>query len=84
MVKLVKKRHSLSSATNDSTRFPQRPTPGLLSDVSGIVIVGGNGYSWSSATNGIYGIRLDFDMTWLGPSLAYRRVYGFQLRCLSE
>ena len=46
--------------------------------------VGSYGYSWSSATNGIYGQYLVFSVTSLSSSNALNRAFGFQLRCLSE
>ena len=46
--------------------------------------VGNYGYSWSSATNGIYGQYLVFSVTSLSSSNALNRAFGFQLRCLSE
>ncbi len=50
--------------------------------------VGHYGYSWSSTSYGsddhYRGMGLDFRATYLGPSYANYRAYGFQLRCLSE
>ncbi|WP_294594084.1 hypothetical protein [uncultured Rikenella sp.] len=45
---------------------------------------GGLGYGWASGTSGIDGGHLLFYMQGLDPSSSYNRVYGFQLRCLSE
>ncbi|WP_300829057.1 hypothetical protein [uncultured Rikenella sp.] len=46
--------------------------------------VGNHGFSWSSTVSGTNGMYLNFFVTWLGPSSAYYRAYGFQLRCLSD
>ncbi|WP_297624640.1 hypothetical protein [uncultured Rikenella sp.] len=46
--------------------------------------VGGNGYSWAAASRGANSLFLDFSVLNLNPTSAYYRVYGFQLRCLSE
>ncbi len=61
------------------------PAPGYRHHVDGALYgIGSGGYSWASAVNGSDGLHLGFYMTWLIPSGAYYRVYGFQLRCLSE
>ncbi|WP_300601577.1 hypothetical protein [uncultured Rikenella sp.] len=52
--------------------------PGRLSGV------GNNGFGWSSATSGIYGLHLSFYVTWLDPKDILHRGHGLQLRCLSE
>ena len=62
----------------------ERHAPGLRSDVSGIVIVGGNGYSWSSATSGSGGLDLGFYSQSLSTSYSDFRANGFPLHCLSE
>ncbi|WP_300728197.1 hypothetical protein [uncultured Rikenella sp.] len=46
--------------------------------------VGNDGYRWSSTANDTNSIYLGFGATWLDPSRANYRSYGFQLRCLSE
>ncbi|WP_300400623.1 hypothetical protein [uncultured Rikenella sp.] len=46
--------------------------------------VGYNGFSWSSATSGIYGLDLNFTSRYLYASYSDGRAHGFQLRCLSE
>ncbi|WP_294592763.1 hypothetical protein [uncultured Rikenella sp.] len=46
--------------------------------------VGGSGFSWSSITNGVNGMDLNFSSHGLGTSSTSYRGYGFQLRCLSE
>ena len=59
--------------------------PGYRSNGEGALwYVGHHGFSWSSATNGILGLHLVFNVTGLYPSSAGYRDYGFQLRCLSE
>ncbi|WP_300828618.1 hypothetical protein [uncultured Rikenella sp.] len=45
---------------------------------------GNYGYSWSTATNGIHGLNLNFSSQGLGSNHSDRRACGFQLRCLSE
>ena len=52
--------------------------PGRLSGV------GYGGFSWSSATGGIYGLDLNFSSQRLYTSYSDSRAYGLQLRCLSE
>ena len=46
--------------------------------------VGRNGYSWSSAVSGVYGMYLGFYATWLLRGSTNNRAYGFQVRCLQE
>ncbi|WP_300400093.1 hypothetical protein [uncultured Rikenella sp.] len=46
--------------------------------------MGHHGASWSSSTTGYWGFYLWFHLGLLNPSGANARVYGFQLRCLSE
>ena len=46
--------------------------------------VGHYGFSWSSATSGIYGLDLYFGSRYLSPSTSDSRANGRQLRCLSE
>ncbi|WP_300729146.1 hypothetical protein [uncultured Rikenella sp.] len=50
----------------------------------GLLSVGYHGFSWSSATNDIYGLDLNFYVTGLNTGYPDYRAYGFQLRCLSE
>ena len=38
----------------------------------------------ATAVSGTNGMHLSFNVTWLYPSGADSRAYGFQLRCLSE
>ncbi len=71
------------------TRFPKargkHPAPGFRERANGALsIVGNRGYSWSSTVSSTGGMYLDFNVAWLDPSYANGRVYGFQLRCLSE
>ncbi|WP_297831698.1 hypothetical protein [uncultured Rikenella sp.] len=58
--------------------------PGAHRQPGNAVYIGLYGYSWSSATSGISGVDLNFNMTILDPGLTNDRAYGFQLRCLSE
>ena len=61
------------------------PAPGYHDGGGGALwYVGNHGFSWSSATSGIYGLHLVFNVAQLYPSSAGYRAYGFQLRCLSE
>ncbi len=61
------------------------PAPGVREKATGTPTeVGYGGYSWSSTVSGINGLDLNFYVTWLNPSTANSRGYGFQLRCLSE
>ncbi|WP_294594173.1 hypothetical protein [uncultured Rikenella sp.] len=62
------------------------PAPGYRHrDTGALSSVGNDGYSWSSATTeGGDGLDLNFDSEYLGSGDAHHRVYGFQLRCLSE
>ncbi|WP_297831128.1 hypothetical protein [uncultured Rikenella sp.] len=61
-----------------ATRAGYFNAPGRLSSV------GNNGFGWSSATSGIYGLHLSFYVTWLDPKDILHRGHGLQLRCLSE
>ncbi|WP_294599280.1 hypothetical protein [uncultured Rikenella sp.] len=64
---------------------PYCPAPGFRRrDTGALGHVGSYGYSWSSTVSSINGMHLDFGVTWLDPSHANTRAYGFQLRCLSE
>ncbi|WP_294600817.1 hypothetical protein [uncultured Rikenella sp.] len=61
------------------------PAPGYRNrDTGALGRVGYGGYSWSSTVSGSNGMHLDFYVTWLNPSYANYRAYGFLLRCLSE
>ena len=61
------------------------PAPGCRNGTTGVPGgVGSYGYSWSSAVSGTGGVFLDFYSTWLNPSSADGRAYGFQVRCLQE
>ena len=65
--------------------MPGGLAPGYRSrDTGALNGVGSNGYSWASTVSGTNGMYLGFDVTWLHPSNAGSRAYGFQLRCLSE
>ncbi|WP_299457242.1 hypothetical protein [uncultured Rikenella sp.] len=67
-----------------STRY-RRPAPGNRhSHSGGPVNVGSHGFSWSSATSGIYGMDLYSRSQYLNTSFSDHRAHGFQLRCLSE
>ncbi|WP_300851239.1 hypothetical protein [uncultured Rikenella sp.] len=69
----------------DSLRRPCPPAPGFRERAQGsLSSVGYLGYSWSSSISDLNGQNLNFGITWLDPSRADYRVYGFQLRCLSE
>ncbi|WP_300829596.1 hypothetical protein [uncultured Rikenella sp.] len=50
--------------------------------------IGNSGFSWSSTSydsdDHYPGMYLNFSVTYLNPSHASNRAYGFQLRCLSE
>ncbi|WP_297628192.1 hypothetical protein [uncultured Rikenella sp.] len=64
---------------------PNGPAPGYRHrDTGALGNVGNYGYSWSSTVSGTNGMDLGFSVTWLYPSYADLRAYGFQLRCLSE
>ncbi|WP_300829214.1 hypothetical protein [uncultured Rikenella sp.] len=59
--------------------------PGYRGGNEGFLWGGGSlGYCWASGTSGIEGGHLLFHTQNLDPSSSYNRVYGFQLRCLSE
>ena len=65
------------------------PAPGFRNNASGaLYYVGHSGYSWSSTSydsdDHYPGMYLNFSVTYLNPSHASNRAYGFQLRCLSE
>ena len=61
------------------------PAPGFRINTSGALWhVGNNGYSWSSAVSSTNGMHLAFYAQSLNPGNVLGRVYGFQLRCLSE
>ncbi|WP_294601258.1 hypothetical protein [uncultured Rikenella sp.] len=58
--------------------------PGYRERNTGISGGDGNcGYSWSATVSDIFGIDLDFGMTWLNSNALFR-AHGIQLRCLSE
>ncbi|WP_304708402.1 hypothetical protein [uncultured Rikenella sp.] len=58
--------------------------PGHHGQFGNAIYIGDFGYSWSSATNGIRGMDLNFSSQTLGASSSDYRAHGFQLRCLSE
>ena len=63
----------------------ERHPPGYRGYTLGESGSGGyHGFNWSSTVSNTDGTGLGFDMTWLNPSYASSRAYGFQLRCLSE
>ncbi|WP_297832359.1 hypothetical protein [uncultured Rikenella sp.] len=65
--------------------MPRVPAPGCRYRGTGALNgVGNYGYSWASTVIGTNGMYLHFHVTYLNLSDAYCRVYGFQLRCLSE
>jgi len=68
-----------------ANKTPGGCAPGYRYAYSGEpVYVGYGGFSWAAAASGINGLDLHFGVTWLGPSGAHYRAYGFQLRCLLE
>ncbi len=61
------------------------PAPGNRTHSLGALYnVGHHGFGWSATTEGGDGLDLNFDSEYLGGGDAHHRVYGFQLRCLSE
>ncbi len=73
------------STSGAGTPLAWYPAPGFRLSASGALnSVGYNGYSWASTVSGTNGMHLSFNVTWLYPSSAYYRAYGFPLRCLSE
>ncbi|WP_297830103.1 hypothetical protein [uncultured Rikenella sp.] len=73
------------STSGEGTPLAWYPAPGYRRrDTGALSTVGGNGYSWSSAVGGTNGMYLFFSVTYLNPSSATSRAYGYQLRCLSE
>ncbi len=52
--------------------------------LGGLLDVGYNGYSWSSAVSGPSGVFLNFHTQLLDPRNPSDRANGRQLRCLSE
>ncbi|WP_294600406.1 hypothetical protein [uncultured Rikenella sp.] len=61
------------------------PAPGYRGYGEGALWhVGNYGFSWSSATSGIYGLDLGFSSQYFGTSGSDYRSHGFLLRCLSE
>ena len=63
----------------------EEPAPGLRGANSGMLAaIGRESYGWASTVSSLYGMKLGFSVTWLDPSLADGRAYGFLLRCLSE
>lgn len=46
--------------------------------------VGNEGSVWSGSFSGINGQYLNFNSTWLNPSNANNRAFGFQVRCLQH
>ena len=77
-------------STPTGSLYPKlRPAPGYRdfgrTGYEGVARgIGYNSSSWSSTVSSTNGMILDFGVTWLGPSNAGGRGYGFQLRCLSE
>ncbi|WP_294599465.1 hypothetical protein [uncultured Rikenella sp.] len=64
--------------------FCYLPAPGFRERANGgLSSVGNNGFSWAATASSVYGTYLGFSVTDLN-SYANGRVYGFQLRCLSE
>ncbi|WP_294600972.1 hypothetical protein [uncultured Rikenella sp.] len=57
---------------------------GYYGRLGDLMSVGNDGYSWSSAVSGTYGVFLYFDAQYLNPSYVTFRSHGLQLRCLSE
>ena len=63
----------------------KQPAPGFRYYNSGALIsVGGEGSVWSAAANGTASVYLRFVVNAAQPNHLIGRVYGFQLRCLSE
>ncbi len=66
-------------------KLSECPAPGYRGYTRGeLGNVSSSGYAWSSSVSNINGMHLNFGVTWLIPSIANCRAYGFQLRCLSE
>ncbi|WP_300829475.1 hypothetical protein [uncultured Rikenella sp.] len=64
---------------------PEKPAPGFRERANGgLSSVGSSGFSYSSSVGGSNGVCLHFGVTYLNPSHASSRAYGFQLCCLSE
>ena len=77
------------STSGTGTPLAWYPAPGFrdagnFGRLGDLVYVGHHGFSYSSSVSGSNGVYLGFDVTWLGPSSASSRAYGFQLRCLSH
>ncbi|WP_300730416.1 hypothetical protein [uncultured Rikenella sp.] len=73
------------STSGAGTPLAWYPAPGYRLASSGVpVSVGNNGYSWSSTVSSIRGMYLALECGMLDPVHASHRVYGLQLRCLSE
>ncbi|WP_304708650.1 hypothetical protein [uncultured Rikenella sp.] len=77
------------STSGAGTPLAWYPAPGFRNGASGALWrVGSNGYSWSSTSvdsgDHYRGVYLNFHVTWLHPSSASSRAYGYLLRCLSE
>ncbi len=77
------------STSGEGTPLAWYPAPGYRdfgrTGYGGVArLVGYFGFSWSSATSGIYGLDLNFYSQHLYTSYSDYRGHGFQLRCLSE
>ncbi|WP_300729158.1 hypothetical protein [uncultured Rikenella sp.] len=65
--------------------MPSGTAPGLRNRHTGVLYsVGDEGSVWSASSDETNSIWLRFVMDAVQASYAYRRSYGFQLRCLSE
>ncbi|WP_300730630.1 hypothetical protein [uncultured Rikenella sp.] len=63
----------------------KQPAPGFRYYNSGALIsVGGEGSVWSATANEAASVYLRFVVNAAQPNHLIGRVYGFQLRCLSE
>jgi len=73
------------STSGAGTPLAWYPAPGYRERANGgLGHVGNHGFSYSSSVSGSNGVYLNFYVTYLNPSNANSRAYGFPLRCLSE
>ena len=73
------------STSGAGTPLAWYPAPGFRYATSGVPSgVGYYGFGWSSITNGVYGLDLNFSSQGLYTSSSGHRAHGYPLRCLSE